>query len=281
MFVPTRKPVLRCGVAVSALVSAICITNLSHASPLAIGAIENVDSKTASVVVLGQRFSVSSATLVIGTKSFAAAKGVSLLAPSALVWVDGEFRKDGSTQVVSLTVLPERNTPGSSELFVAGTVNSASRTGTIKIGALTVDVTATLASVHVGDKVEVLGTQPVVNGVFVATALAPLRAQGVGGTGSSGVGGTGASGVGGTGSSGVGGTGASGVGGTGSSGVGGTGTSGVGGTGLSGVGGTGLSGVGGTGLSGVGGTGLSGVGGTGLSGVGGTGLSGVGGTGAR
>ena len=266
-------------------VAAAALTTPSFAAPLAIGAVEKFDSKASTIVVLGQTYEVGSATLVAGKKSYPASNAIRLLAPGALLWVDGELRRDGKAKVDSLTVLPETNTPGATQLFVAGVVKSIDRSGRARIGALSVDITPTLGSlgsaVHPGDVVEVLGIQPIAGGVLVATAIAPARdsTHGVGGTGLNGVGGTGLNGVGGTGLNGVGGTGLNGVGGTGLNGVGGTGLNGVGGTGLNGVGGTGLNGVGGTGLNGAGGTGLNGVGGTGLNGVGGTGLNGVGGTG--
>ncbi|MBX5463799.1 MAG: hypothetical protein IRZ28_22265, partial [Steroidobacteraceae bacterium] len=199
------------------------------AAPLAIGTVEKFDSKTSTIVVLGQTYQIGSAKLVAGKKTYPASKAIGLLSPGALLWVDGELRQGGKPKVDSLTVLPETNTPGATQLFVAGVVKSIDRSGKARIGALSVDITPTLgslgSSVHPGDAIEVLGIQPVPGGVFVATAIAPARDR--------------------------------------------DSTDGVGGTGLNGVGGTGLNGVGGTGLNGVGGTGLNGVGGTGLNGVGG------------
>jgi hypothetical protein len=250
---------------------------------LAIGTIESVDARTSSIVVLGQKYSVGSATLVSGTKSYSAGNAAQFLAPGTLVWVDGELAANGSAKVSSLTLLPEANIPGSTQVFVAGVVKAVDSTGKVKIGSLTIDTTPVIGTfdgtIAVGDSLEFLGVQPAANGIFVASVVADLRVQGVGGTGKSGVGGTGVAGVGGTGIAGVGGTGTTGVGGAGLTGVGGTGLTGVGGTGKTGVGGTGTTGVGGTGLTGVGGTGLTGVGGTGKTGVGGTGTTGVGGTG--
>ena len=235
MFTCTRKAHLRHGAIALAFAASASVANLSHASPLTVGTVEKFDSKSGSAVILGQTYSIGSAKLVAGSKSLPATQGLRLLASAAVVWVDGEFRNDGTVQVNSLTVLPETNVPGSTQLFVAGIIKAVDHIGRVKIGNLTVDITPTLSAnakpPRVGDAVEVLGVQPSGSGVFVASALAPLRSQGIGGTG----------------------------------------LNGVGGTGLNGVGGTGLNGVGGTGLSGVGGTGLSGVGGTGLSGVGGTG----------
>jgi len=271
------------------VLAAISFTNESVASPLAVGAVEQVDLKNSSVVVLGQQFHVSASTLITSQASYPAAISLTALPQNALVWVDGEEKGSGSTRVDALIVLPESNVPGASQLVLTGVVSSVSSNGQIRVGKLKVDINQTLSSggapVAVGDVVEVAGTQPTAQGVFLAQTL--IRTEGVGGTGkvaTLGVGGTGnvALGVGGTGraTAGVGGTGkvaTLGVGGTGNAalGVGGTGavTAGVGGTGkvaTLGVGGTGNAalGVGGTGAvtAGVGGTGkvaTLGVGGTG------------------
>jgi hypothetical protein len=248
MVIRVHKTGLRLGFAASALVSSLCISSLSQASPLAIGTIEKIDPKNASVItVLGQKYSIASAKLVAGNKNLPAAQGVRFLVPGAVVWVDGELKADGSTQVASLTVLPDANVPGATQLFVSGVVSAIDLTGKAKIGDLIVDLTPTYGSgaesIRVGDVVEVIGIQPASNGALVAGTV--TSKSGVGGTGRSGVGGTGKlvteAGVGGTGRSGVGGTGKlvteAGVGGTGRSGVGGTGKlvteAGVGGTGRS------------------------------------------------
>ena len=289
----------KCSCVAAFVFAAISFTNESVASPLAVGAVEQVDLKNSTVVILGQQFHVSAGTLIASQASYPAAISLTALPQNALVWVDGEERASGS-RVDALIVLPESNVPGASQLLLTGVVSSVSSDGQIRVGKLKVDINQTLSSggapVAVGDVVEVAGTQPTAQGVFLAQSL--VRTEGVGGTGrvaSLGVGGTGrvaTLGVGGTGNA------ALGVGGTGAvtSGVGGTGkvaTLGVGGTGNAalGVGGTGAvtAGVGGTGkvaTLGVGGTGNAalGVGGTGAvtAGVGGTGkvaTLGVGGTG--
>ena len=296
----SRKCGLSRCVTVSLLAAAaVSISSPLFAAPLAIGTIERIDSRTASIVVMGQTYSVGNATLVAGRKSLPAAQGIRQLSSNALVWVDGELNADGTTKVASLTVLPETNIPGATQLFVAGVVRSVDATGKVRIGSLVIDTTPTIGSfdgaIQVGDQLEFVGTQPAGRGLFVASALAPLRAQGIGGTGAQtqGIGGTGAKlqGIGGTGSQtqGIGGTGAQ------TQGIGGTGaqTQGIGGTGakLQGIGGTGAQtqGIGGTGAQtqGIGGTGAQtqGIGGTGakLQGIGGTGAQtqGIGGTGAQ
>ena len=227
MKIRTRVSLRRCAVT-SLFVAAASFSSLASADPLAVGAIEKIDRANATITVLGQKYSVSTSKLIAGSKSYPALSGVQLLRPDAVVWVDGTLSKDGKAKVSSINVLPETNIPGATQVYVAGVVSSVSLTGAVKVGSLTIDTTPIVdVSLKVGDAVEFVGTQPVPNGVFVASGVAPL---GVGGTGKSGVG---VAGVGGTGAAGVGGTGAAGVGGTGAAGVGGTGKSGVGGTGAS------------------------------------------------
>jgi hypothetical protein len=222
MKIRTRISLHRCAVT-SLFVAAASFSSLASAEPLAVGTIEKIDRATSTITVLGQKYSVGTSKLIAGTKSYPAIIGAQLLAPDTVVWVDGTLPKDGKAKVSRINVLPEANVPGATQVYVAGIVSSVSLTGAVKIGSLTIDTTPIVGvSLKVGDATEFIGTQPVPNGVFVASAFAPL---GVGGTGAAGVGGTGAAGVGGTGAAGVGGTGKSGVGGTGAAGVGGTGAS--------------------------------------------------------
>jgi hypothetical protein len=244
------------------VLAAISFTNESVASPLAVGAVDRVDLKTSSVVVLGQQFPVGAGTLVTTEASYPRPVSLADVPQNALVWVEGEEKTSGAVSVAAVIVLPETYVAGASQLSLTGVVSGISSDGQIRIGTLKVDITQTLGSnsapVAVGDLVKLTGTQPAAQGVLLAQSL--VRADGVGGTGkveTLGVGGTGrvaTLGVGGTGkveTLGVGGTGrvaTLGVGGTGNVttlGVGGTGkvaTLGVGGTGkvtALGVGGTG------------------------------------------
>ena len=171
---------------ISAFVAAaVSFSSLGHASPLAIGTIESFDSRNATVVVLGQRLAIKSATLIAGAKSYPAAHAIRLLQPGAVVWVDGELNKDGTANVASLTVLPETNVPGATQLFVVGVVKAIDRTGKVRIGDLTVDTTPTLgetnSTTRVGDLIEVLGVQSSKNGVVgcrgcCATSAALIKA---------------------------------------------------------------------------------------------------------
>jgi len=228
--------------------AAISFTNESFASPLAVGAVDRVDLKTSSVVVLGQQFQVGAGTLVTTEASYPRPVSLADVPQNALVLVEGEEKTSGAVSVDAVIVLPESYVPGASQLLLTGVVSSVSSDGQIHVGNLKVDITPTLTSnstpIAVGDLVEITGTQPATQGVLLAQSL--VRAAGVGGTGNValGVGGTGkvtTLGVGGTGKA------VAGVGGTGNValGVGGTGnvtTLGVGGTGkftALGVGGTG------------------------------------------
>jgi hypothetical protein len=181
------------------------IAHVSVASPLAIGPVERFDSKTASVVILGQSYSIASAKLIAGSKSMPATQGLKSLAAGALVRVDGALGLDGTAKVGSFTVLPETNVQGATQLFVAGVVKTLDATGKLTIGDLRIDINSALSSrtteVRVGDAIEVVGFQPVSSGIFIATATGPLRAQATAGASVSGIGRTGVSGIGGTGAS--------------------------------------------------------------------------------
>ena len=222
----------------AAAVAAILGLTSAHADPLAIGVVEQVDARTSSVVVLGQRYQVTTSTLVSSEASNQSHLALSALAHNSVVWVDGKLQSNGTSRVDSITVLTEQNVPGATQLLLSGVVTGVRSDGHIRIGQLNVDVTPTFASGNtefsLGDTVQLFGTQPLPQGVFLAGSArrSPVTVPtGVGGTGKiEGVGGTGkVEGVGGTGK-------VQGVGGTGKiQGVGGTGkvnTQGVGGTGI-------------------------------------------------
>jgi hypothetical protein len=218
MFLSLQPHVRGKSFCVAAIVlAALSFTNESVASPLAVGAVDQVDLKSSSVVVLGQQFHVGGGTLVTTQSSYPRAISLSDLPQNAFVWVDGEEKASGAVSVDTLIVLPESYVPGASQLLLTGIVSGISSDGHIRVGKLKVDITQTLASnsspVALGDLVEVSGTQPTAQGVFLAQSI--VHTEGVGGTGNvvaMGVGGTGrvtTLGVGGTGNValGVGGTG--------------------------------------------------------------------------
>ena len=249
----SRQSLSRRGLVGLASASAIAVTLVggAQAGELAFGPVQQVNLKASTIVVLGQTFHVGSTTLVSSQARYPAAISLSSLSPGTLVSVIGAESAKGKAQVQSVLASATLNSPGATQLFVAGVVTSVSRTGRITVGNLTVDVNQTLTAdgtlPAVGSFVNIVGTQPVSNGLFVASTS--TRTQGIGGTGSTGIGGTGSAGIGGTGSAGIGGTGSAGIGGTGSAGIGGTGSAGIGGTGSAGIGGTGSAGIGGTGLN--------------------------------
>ncbi|HWF99969.1 MAG TPA: hypothetical protein VN691_12315, partial [Steroidobacteraceae bacterium] len=258
--------------------------------PLAVGPVEHVNLKSSTIVVLGQTYSISPAAL---SKSHGSAAGLSALTAGTLVIVSGTESASGKAKVQSLKVIPQLDVPGATQLLITGVVTGVSDVGQIRIGKLNVDINATLTSdkqpVAVGELVQVAGTQPTGDGLFLAQSVA----TGIQGTGATtGIQGTGATiGIQGTGASiGIQGTGATtGIQGTGASiGIQGTGASiGIQGTGATtGIQGTGATiGIQGTGASiGIQGTGATtGIQGTGTSiGIQGTGATiGIQGTGAK
>src|SRR5262245_26158809 len=172
MKIRARISLHRC-VLTSLFVAAASFSSLASADPLAIGTIEKIDRANATITVLGQKYSVGSAKLIAGKKSFSAITGAQLLSPEAVVWIDCELTRDGKAKVATVNVLPERNVPGATQVYVTGVVSSVSLTGKVKIGSLTIDTTPIVgASLKAGDTAEFLGTQPVPNGVFVASSLA-------------------------------------------------------------------------------------------------------------
>ncbi|MGB6488107.1 MAG: DUF5666 domain-containing protein, partial [Steroidobacteraceae bacterium] len=232
----------------SASAIAVALLSSAQAGELAFGPVQQVNLKASTITVLGQTFHVGSTAVISSQAKHLSSITLNSISVGTLVSVSGVEASNGNALVQTVTTSSGLNTPGATRLFVAGVVSSVSSVGQVRIGNLTVDINQTLTSDDaipaVGSFVALAGTQPVSNGLFVASSL--VRSQGIGGTGASpGIGGTGASpGIGGTGASlGIGGTGASlGIGGTGASlGIGGTGASkGIGGTGASlGIGGTG------------------------------------------
>src|SRR5262245_13246456 len=119
MKIRTRVSLRRCAVT-SLFVAAASFSSLASADPLAVGVIEKIDRANATITVLGQKYSVGSAKLIAGKKSFPAMTGVQLLQPEAVVWVDGELTKSGKAKVATINVLPERNVPGATQVYVTG-----------------------------------------------------------------------------------------------------------------------------------------------------------------
>ncbi|MGQ0833588.1 MAG: DUF5666 domain-containing protein [Gammaproteobacteria bacterium] len=187
----------------------------SQAAPVAVGAIDQVDRSNATITVLGQKFPLTDASIVLNSQDGSAPQRRGIFV-GQLVWIDAEVSADGKSKHTVYS-LPERYTEGSTQVFVAGAVSAVTNAGTLRVGGLTVDFTSALSrgafEVSAGDWVELFGTQPARNGLLLADTVKIVR--GVGGSGTLGVGGSGTLGVGGSGTLGVGGSGTLGVGGSG------------------------------------------------------------------
>ncbi|MGC8520779.1 MAG: DUF5666 domain-containing protein, partial [Steroidobacteraceae bacterium] len=138
---------------------------------------EQVNAKTSTVVVLGQTYHIAPSTAIKSQSG----KPLSLdsLAANELVAIQGSETANGEATVSVVTRFSQLDVPGATQLFVTGVVSSETATGQIHVGKLTVDVTATLTSdtqkFAVGDLVEISGTQPNPNGLFLAQSIASLN----------------------------------------------------------------------------------------------------------
>ncbi|MBW4052653.1 MAG: hypothetical protein HIU85_14545, partial [Proteobacteria bacterium] len=207
---------------VSACIGALLAANLSfgaQVTPLAFGPVEQINLRTSTIVVLGQAYHVSPSAALF-SKATGTRTALGSIAPGTLVLVDGTESAAGAANVQSIVSLRRLNVPGATQLLATGVVTAVNSAGQIRIGKLSVDINATLTSdshgATVGELVQVVGTQPNPQGLFLAT-----NAVGIGGSGASvGIGGSGAKvGIGGSGAAvGIGGSGATvGIGGSGAS----------------------------------------------------------------
>jgi hypothetical protein len=161
--------------AVAAFVGA-ALAGSAYAATLAVGPVEQVNLKTSTLVVLGQKYHVDARTVMKNRAGAAVALGD--LAPNTLVSIHGSETSAGHAIVGSIDSLPELNVPGATPLLVTGVVSAESPTGQIKIGNLAVDIVSTLTSdaqkFQVGNLVEVIGTQPNPCGLFLAQSVTPV-----------------------------------------------------------------------------------------------------------
>ena len=167
---------------------ATAVATTAHAATLTVGPIEQINLRTSTVTVLGQKFHVARTATI--KSSTGAATTLGSLAPDTLVAIDGAETAQGQATVSSVTSLPQMNVPGATQLLVTGVVSSESSTGQIRVGNLLVDINATLTSdapqFAVGGLVEIKGTQPNPGGLFLAQSIVPvssLHASGLGGSG--------------------------------------------------------------------------------------------------
>ena len=213
---------------------ATALAGVSEAGTLAIGPVEQVNLKAASLTVLGQTYRIAPSTVIRDQSGALVTLGT--LAPNTLVGIDGSENSAGKATVSSVTQLSQVDVPGATQLVVTGIVSSETATGQIRVGNLSIDINSALTgdtpNFAAGSLVRISGTQPNLGGLFLAQSIAAVN--GIAGTGftSNGIAGTGHSsnGIAGTGVSvkGIAGTGhfASGIAGTGhsSNGIAGTGS---------------------------------------------------------
>ena len=145
----------------------------AQAGELAFGPVQKVDVKASTIVVLSHVFHVGDEARITSEGKPIA---LSAISPGTLILVNGVEAAKGGAQVRSVMVSATADVPGATKLLIAGVVSSVSRVGSIQLGQLTVDVTQTLNSdgalPQVGSFVDVVGTQPVPNGLFVASSVA-------------------------------------------------------------------------------------------------------------
>ena len=161
------------GSAIAAFVGAALI-GVAHAGTLTVGPVAQVNPKASTLVVLGQTYHVDASTLITNRAGRPVALGA--LAPNTLVSIAGTETATGQATVASVRSLPELDIPGATALLVTGVVSTETPTGEIKVGDLNVDIVGTLTSdipkFQIGNVVEITGTQPNPNGLFLARTIA-------------------------------------------------------------------------------------------------------------
>jgi hypothetical protein len=140
-----------------------------------VGAIESVNFGAGTVTVLGQ-------TVQVGDVSQLA----TLAANRVPVAVFGKATVAGVIVPRAIVVAGSEYVDGASEVYLKGVVTAVdSARGTAKIGAATVDFTASLygvaaTDIKVGTVVELVGTRPAAGGAVLADAVTPLGQIGSG-----------------------------------------------------------------------------------------------------
>src|SRR5690606_5911314 len=116
-----------------------------------------------SISILGNRFSAEHALLgdAIGKAAY----------------VQGR-QNDGLLVATSVMVFDDYAVPGSSAVLAAGRVEEVdSNVGIVRLSGLEVDVTSLNVSLQVGDRIAIVGTQPVMGGTILAESLVELDAS--------------------------------------------------------------------------------------------------------
>jgi len=262
----------------------------------AVGPIEAVQSRTQTVVVLGQSF--------VSTRAITGRDGrLGALKVGDYVAISGIAVKEALV-AKSIVALDVAYVPGSSKVLYRGPIDRYSASiGNVQIGGLQISLSQILSDGLVtfgnGDIVNVVGTQALPKGLvwasqlldpsdstLVANAVTALSIQGTGllsiqGTGTQSIQGTGVQSIQGTGVQSIQGTGAQSIQGTGVQSIQGTGALSIQGTGKQSIQGTGTQSIQGTGKLSIQGTGALSIQGTGALSIQGTGKQSIQGTGVR
>ena len=127
---------------------------------LLVGPVESVSAKHTFAVVLGQK-------VLIGTTD--------RVTVGDTVAVYGESLSDGSLKAAKV-VSEGLYVPGATSIFISGTVQQVQPSiGRATVSGLSVDLTSLMAqgavTPAVGSTLEITGTQPINNGLFVASGI--------------------------------------------------------------------------------------------------------------
>jgi len=279
-----------------AIFALCCATTLARSTEIqAVGPIEGVQSRTSTVVVLGQTF--------VSTRAITGRDGrLGALKVGDYVAITATAVK-GALVAKSIVALDAAYVPGSSKVLYRGPIDRYSASvGNLQIGNLQISLSQILSDGQVafgdGDAVSVVGIQALPNGVLwasqlldpsnpnlVSDAVTALSIQGTGllsiqGTGTQSIQGTGVQSIQGTGAQSIQGTGVQSIQGTGALSIQGTGKQSIQGTGTQSIQGTGKLSIQGTGALSIQGTGTLSIQGTGKQSIQGTGVRSIQGTGS-
>ena len=170
----SKQPVAR-GLSMSAVAVfvAAALVGKAQATTLTLGPVEQVNVKSATLVVLGQTYHIVPSTVI--KSQGGVPMSLAALSPNMLVSIDGAETATGQATIQSITSLSQQYVPGATHLFVTGVVGSETPTGQITVGRLTVDINSTLTSdtpmFSVGSLVKIGGTQPNPDGLFLAQSV--------------------------------------------------------------------------------------------------------------
>ena len=152
---------------------AAALVGKAQAATLTLGPVEQVNVKSATLVVLGQTYQIDPSTVIRSQSGVP--MSMASLSPDMLVSIDGTEAANGQSTIRSVTSLSQLYVPGATHLFLTGIISSETPTGQIKVGKLTVDINSTLIGdtppFSVGNLVRINGTQPNPDGLFLAQSV--------------------------------------------------------------------------------------------------------------